>query len=97
MNLKRYIIRKLWGALSPDQQQVMIYDFLDWLYADLQPAQRQEKAKRLAPRLMVWVAEGEIGLSLVIYQHLSRLLSTLGRWIGEPKIATKKATRHLKW
>lgn len=82
MNLRQNLIRKLWAAIPPDEQQAMVYDFLDWLFSDLIPTERREKAKRLTPRLMGWIAEGKIGLSLVVYHHFIRLplVSTLNQW-----------------
>jgi len=91
MNLRRNLIRKLWAAIPPGEQQAMVYDFLDWLFSDLIPTERQEKAKRLTPRLMGWIAEGKIGLSLVVYQHLKRLplVSTLSQWAGDLNVAAE--------
>lgn len=87
MNLKQALTRKLWAALPPDQQQALVYDFLDWLYSDLQPAQRREKANLLAPRLMEWIEAGDIGLPGVLYQHLIHLFqrSFVARWVRAPK------------
>jgi hypothetical protein len=85
MNLRQNLTRKLWSAIPHDEQEAMVYDFLDWLFSDLTPAERHEKAKRMAPRLMGWVAEGKIGLSLVVYQHFKRLpfVSMLSQWAGD--------------
>lgn len=91
MNLKRKLIRGLWISLPPDEQKAMVKDFLGWLYADLLPGERRKKVDLLAPRLMELISEGDIGLSLLVYQHLKRLplVSSLIRWAGDPKVATK--------
>ncbi len=73
MNLKRQITRALMTALPPDEKQRLVDDFVDWLYADLPPADRRQKAGHLAPRLMEWMAESEAGLWLVLFQHFMRL------------------------
>ena len=73
MNLRRKLIRKLWAVLPPGEQKSMVNDFLGWLYADLLPSERRKKVELLGPRLSEWISEGDIGLSLLVYQHLKRL------------------------
>lgn len=93
MKLKQEFTRILWAMLPLDQQQVLVYDFLDWLYADLSPAQRQEKANLLAPRLIKRLEMGEIGLPLVLFQHFKSLSlsASVIRWVRTPgKKFTKK-------
>jgi len=86
MNLKREFTRRLWAMLPHDQQQALVCDFLDWLYADLSPAQRQAKAKLLAPRLIEWLAAGEIGLPVVLLQYFKSLsmIASVIRWVRNP-------------
>lgn len=73
MDLKRRLTRSLMAALPRDEQIAMVQDFVDWLYADLSPAERKVKAGRIAPRLIEWISNGEIGLPLVLLQHFKRL------------------------
>jgi hypothetical protein len=61
------------ATLSHNEQQAMVRDFVDWLYADLPPAECREKVERLSPHLIEWISEGETGLWLVFHQHLKRL------------------------
>jgi len=91
MNLKCKLIRTLWVTLPAREQKGMVNDFLDWLYADLPAGERRKKIERHTPRLIEWISEGHIGLSLLVYQHLRRLplVSALIQWASEPKAATE--------
>jgi hypothetical protein len=91
MNLKRILIRILWSAIPVDEQKDMVTDFLDWLFSDLTPAERREKSKRLTPRLMEWIAQGKFGLSLVVYQHITRIpvVSALSRWAADYRVTSE--------
>lgn len=86
MNLKRQITHALMAALPAVDRQRLVNDFVDWLYADLPPDDRQHKAERLAPRLLEWMAESSVGLWLVLFQHLMRLppVRALERALGCP-------------
>lgn len=99
MKLKQELTRRLWVMLPPDQQQVLIYDFLDWLYSDFPPILRQEKTNLLAPRLMQWIAEGKIGLSLILYLYLKRLplVSMFSRWAGNLQAVSDQSRLISKW
>lgn len=86
MKLKQEFTRRLWAMLPLDQQQALVHDFLDWLYADLSSARRHEKAKLLAPRLNEWLEMGEIGLPLVLFQYFKSLslIASVIRWVRNP-------------
>jgi hypothetical protein len=97
MNVKGRLTCTLMAALPHNEQQAMVRDFMDWPYADLPPAERQEKGERLSPRLIEWISEGKTGLWLVFYQYLKRLSPgwAMGRvprgvagdrfdWLGAP-------------
>ncbi len=82
MNIKRRLIRNLLHRLPPDDQERMVADVIAWLYAELLPAERQEKIQRLGPRLLAMIQQGRLGLPLLIYYHLLRRprLRWLARW-----------------
>lgn len=98
MKLRRKLICTLWIALPVGEQKIMVNDFLDWLYAELLPNERLRKIERLAPRLIEWISEGNMGLSLLIYQHLKRLpfVSTMIRWTSEAKQQQLRDGNYLK-
>lgn len=73
MNMKGLLTKTLLAALPPDEQEIMIRDFVAWLFPELTPAERQKKVERVAPRLLGWISEGEFGLWLVVLQHVRRL------------------------
>jgi hypothetical protein len=80
MAIKEALTRALLNWLPVDEQERMAADVVAWLYADLPPAQRQEKIEKLAPRLLERIRAGHIGLLLVVYYHLLRL--PLLRWLA---------------
>ena len=82
MDIKRRLIRNLVDRLPPDDQERMVADVIAWLFAELQPAERQEKIQRLGPRLLEMIKQGRLGLPLLIYYHLLRRpwLHWLARW-----------------
>ena len=57
--------------LPADDQARMAADLIAWLYADLPPAEQQEKIEWLGPRLIEMIRKGCFGLSLVACYHLS--------------------------
>jgi hypothetical protein len=80
MRLKERLTRALMAGLPLNEQQTMVRDFVDWLYADLPSPERREKAGRLEPRVIEWICEGKMGLWLLLCQHFRRL--SPGRLIG---------------
>lgn len=83
MGLKRRLTRFLMAALSPREQIAMVMDFVDWFYADLSPAERKIKAGRIAPRLIEWMTNGDIGLPLLLLQHFkrTRIVRAFSHWV----------------
>jgi hypothetical protein len=79
MEIKKALTRALMNRLPDDEQVRMAADVVAWLYADLAPAQRQEKIEKLAPGLLERIRAGQIGLLLVVYYHLLRL--PILRWL----------------
>lgn len=63
-------------------------DLITWLCADLPPAGQREKIEWLGPRLLERICKGRIGLPLVVYYHLLRLLPL--RWL-------ENADRSSRW
>jgi hypothetical protein len=81
--MKRRLIRVLMNALPADEQERMAANLVAWLYSDLPPAARQEKAGQVGPRLVAMIRQGRFGLRLLIYTHLLRLpgLRRLDPWV----------------
>jgi hypothetical protein len=82
MGIKQALTRVLMDWLPSDDQARMAADLITWLFADLPAVERQEKIKRLGPRLIEMMGEGRFGLQLIIYYHLLRLppFRWLERW-----------------
>jgi hypothetical protein len=70
---------KLMVWLPGDAQARMAADVVDWLCADLAPAERQEILEPLTARLLARLRNGQFGLQLVAYYHLLRL--SPWRWL----------------
>jgi len=81
MRAKNELTRMLLDLLPPEDQARMARDVILWLCADLQPAERQQKVEKLAPRLLARIRQGQLGLKLIVYYHLLRVppLSWLDR------------------
>jgi hypothetical protein len=81
--MKRRLIRVVMRALPADEQARMAANLVAWLYADLPPAARREKAAQVGPRLMAMIRQGRFGLRLLVYTHLLRLpgLRRLDPWV----------------
>ena len=96
MEIKKALTRALMNRLPDDEQVRMAADVVAWLYADLSPAQRQDKIEKVAPRLLERIRAGRIGLRLVVYYHLLRLPPL--RWL-DPREAPAEdpAKSQLSW
>ncbi len=83
MGIKQALTRVLMNWLPADDQARMAADLIAWLFADLPPAEQQEKIERLGPRLIEMMHEGRFGLPLLVYYHLLRLppLRWLESWV----------------
>ena len=79
MGMKQTLTRILMNWLPADEQARMVARLVAWVYADLPPAEQQEKIEWLGPRLMAMIREGRFGLPLLVYYHLLRLLPL--RWL----------------
>jgi hypothetical protein len=82
MRINQRVTRMLMNRLPPDEQARLVGDLIAWRFADLPPAEQQEKIEQLGPGLMEMMRKGRVGLLLLITTHLLRLLSL--RWPSCP-------------
>lgn len=61
------------NRLPVDEQVRLVGDLIAWRFADLPPAEQQEKIEQLGPGLMEMMRKGRVGLLLLITIHLLRL------------------------
>ena len=73
MGMKQTLTRILMNWLPADEQARMVARLVAWVYADLPPAEQQEKIEWLGPRLIERIRQGRVGLRLLAYTHLLRL------------------------
>ncbi|UCD98287.1 MAG: hypothetical protein JSV42_15225 [Chloroflexota bacterium] len=78
MKHKQRLIRRMMTALSPEEQVLMITDFLNWLLKDRTPAEREQKIVFLTPKLIADISSGNHGFWLLVYHYLKKLL--FRRW-----------------
>lgn len=73
MRIRQRVTRILMNRLPPDEQVRLVSDLIAWRFADLPPAEQQEKIEQLGPGLMKMMGQGRVGLLLLITTHLLRL------------------------
>jgi hypothetical protein len=79
MNLKQRIVRTMMNGLPPEEQVLMVTDFLNWLFSNYTPAERQKKLAFWTPKLVEDMSAGIYGLWLLIFHYMKYLVSL--RWL----------------
>ena len=69
----------------------MVAKVIAWRFADLSPAEQQQRIEQFGPGLMHMMCAGRVGLSLLILRHLLRLLPS--RWLARRVAAASRACR----
>ncbi len=79
MDLKQRIVRMMMNGLPPEEQVLMVTDFLNWLFSDCTSAELEKKLAFWTPKLIEDMSVGGFGLWLLIYQYVKYLVSL--RWL----------------
>jgi len=79
MSLKQQIIRMMVRGLPPEEQVLMVTDFLNWVFTDYAPNECQERLEFWTPRLISDISSGMFGLWLLIFHYIKYLVSL--RWL----------------
>lgn len=75
MDLKQWVIRTIDKGLPHEEQELMVTDFLNWLFSDCTPTERQENVAFLKPKLVEDISKGKYGLWLLSFQYMKYLVS----------------------
>lgn len=73
MEIKKAFTCFLMDRLPPEEQVSTVTDVIAWRFADLSPAEQQQRVEQFGPGLMHMMREGRVGLPLLIFRHLLRL------------------------
>jgi hypothetical protein len=79
MNLKQLIVRTMMNGLPPEEQVLMVTDFLKWLFSDCSSAERGKKLAFWTPKLIEHISSGGYGLWLLIFHYMKYLVAL--RWL----------------
>lgn len=73
MGIKKVLTCFLMDRLHPEEQASVVTDVIAWRFADLSPAEQQQRVEQFGPGLMHMMVAGRVGLPLLIFRHLLRL------------------------
>jgi hypothetical protein len=79
MKLKQRVVRTMNKGLPPEEQVLMVTDFLNWLFSDCAPTECQKKLAFWTPILIKDISAGKYGLWLLIFHYMKCFVSL--RWL----------------
>lgn len=79
MMFKQYIVKTMNRGLPPEEQELMVTDFLNWFFSDCTPTECQKKLAFWIPKLIEDISKGKFGLWLLLFHYVENLVSL--RWL----------------